>query len=563
MRQVLLFVFCAVLGLLAAAPFARAESRIALVIGNAGYGPEIGKLPNPANDARLVAKALDKAGFKVETLVDGDLTAMKRAISQFGRRLAAAGTDSVGLFYYAGHGVQVGGGNFLIPLGAHLESEADVDMEAVDAEWVLKQMEFAGNRVNIVILDACRNNPLGGSMRSISRGLARMDAPTGSFIGYSTAPGQTAVDGDGRNSPYSSALAEAISGPATAIEELFRNVRVKVMQATGGKQVPWDSSSLTGAFYFRTPDGQPSEAAAAPAPATPEPAIAAPSKPRSKTEEPGAVFKDCPDCPELVIVQAGRFTMGSPDDEDGHNGDEGPPHKVAIANPFALTTHEITRDEFSAFVAETGHEMKDGGCYLADGGEGKMDEAADWMHPGFEQKGDHPAVCVNWQDAQAYAEWLGNKTGHSYRLPSEAEWEYAARAGRTAAWPWDGDDFAAGCAVVNGFDQNAKKQLPINEPLPCIDPYVFTAPVGSFPANRFGLYDMIGNVWEWVEDCHKPDYRNAPADGSASESATCKQRVTRGGAWLENPWDLRFARRYPVEPDGRENVIGFRLVRGM
>jgi formylglycine-generating enzyme required for sulfatase activity len=534
--------------------------------------PEIGNLPNPANDARLVAQALGAAGFQVATVIDADQKTMKRAISHFGKQLTLGGSDSVGLFYYAGHGVQIGGGNYLIPLRAELQSEADVEIDAVDAQWVLKQMEFAGNRVNIVILDACRNNPLARSLRSATRGLARMDAPTGSFIGYSTAPGETAADGAGGNSPYSAALAAEIAGPAVPIEELFRNVRVKVMAATKGQQVPWDSSSLTGAFYFRAPAVE----SAAPVVATalaPAAATAAPTQSAARGQgeaaaidaaaPPGSIFRDCADCPELIVVPAGRFTMGSPDDEDGHNADETPPHKVTIARPFALMTHEITRDQFAAFVTETGHEMKDGGCYLADGGEGKMDEAADWLHPGFAQTGDHPAVCVSWQDAHDYAEWLGNKTGKTYRLPSEAEWEYAARAGRTTAWPWTGDDLAAGCAVANGFDQDAKKQLPINEPLPCIDGFVFTAPVGSFPANRFGLTDMIGNVWEWVEDCHKPDYRNAPADGKVWEKADCKDRVTRGGAWLENPWDLRFARRYPVEPDGRENIIGFRLARGL
>jgi len=282
----------------------------------------------------------------------------------------------------------------------------------------------------------------------------------------------------------------------------------------------------------------------------------------SASKEPGSIFRDCADCPEMTVVPAGRFTMGAPADEDGREADEGPPHKVIIARPFALMTHEITRDQFSAFVAETGREMRDG-CYLADGGDGKMDETADWMHPRFEQAGDHPAICVSWQDANDYAEWLGDKTSKTYRLPSEAEWEYAARAGRKSAWPWNGDDLAAGCAVANGFDQRAKLQLPINEPMPCIDGYVYTAPVGSFPPNRFGLYDMTGNVWEWVEDCHHADYRGAPADGKAWEKAGCKERVTRGGAWLENPWDLRFARRYAVEPDGRENIVGFRLARDL
>ncbi|MBK8161036.1 MAG: caspase family protein [Rhodospirillaceae bacterium] len=250
--------------LLGAGQPALAETRLALVIGNGKYGPEVGSLINPPNDANLMAERLTGLGFKVTKLVNGDQKAMKRAISAFGQQLSAAGSDAVGLFFYAGHGIQVDGANYLIPVGAAIGAEADVDLEAVSAEAVLKQMEFAGARVNIVILDACRNNPLPRSMRSAGSGLARMDAPTGSFIGYSTAPGNVAADGDGKNSPYTAALAAEMTKPGIAIEEAFRNVRVKVMETTGAQQVPWESSSLTGAFFFKTGAAQ---VAAAPQPA--------------------------------------------------------------------------------------------------------------------------------------------------------------------------------------------------------------------------------------------------------------------------------------------------------
>jgi uncharacterized caspase-like protein len=218
--------------LLAGAQPAAAEPRYALVIGNGDYGSSFSKLPNPPNDARLVSKALTNAGFKVTTVTDANRDKMKRAFSDFGKELADGGGDAVGLFYYAGHGVQVNGKNFLIPTGAKIGSEADVDMEAVDADWVLQQMEFAGNRMNIIILDACRNNPLPAGKRSAEMGLARMDAPRGSFLAYSTAPGATAVDGKGQNSPYSQALAKAIESDKVPLEQLFRQVRVDVMNAT-------------------------------------------------------------------------------------------------------------------------------------------------------------------------------------------------------------------------------------------------------------------------------------------------------------------------------------------
>lgn len=262
----------ALLALLASsvlASAALAEKRVALVIGNGKYEGGIGALTNPPNDAKMMAEKLTALGFEVIKLVNGDQKAMKRAISQFGEKLVKAGPDSVGLFFYAGHGVQIGGENYLIPVGAEISKEADADIEAVSANGVIRQMEFAGNRVNIVLLDACRNNPLTRSFRGGDRGLARMDAPTGTFIGYSTAPGEVAADGNGKNSPYVVALSQELGQPGVPLEETFRNVRVRVMSDTGDQQVPWDSSSLTGAFFFKPGAKVASVAPAAPAPAAP------------------------------------------------------------------------------------------------------------------------------------------------------------------------------------------------------------------------------------------------------------------------------------------------------
>ena len=233
---------------------ASAEPRVALVIGNSDYGAEMGALPNPANDAALMAKALRNVGFDVIEITDATQKKMKRAIVDFGQKLTDAGPGATGLFFYAGHGIQVGGENYLIPLKAQIKREGDVEVEAVPANMVLKQMDFSGSQVSIVILDACRNNPMARSLRSATRGLAEIgNRPTGSFIAYSTAPGQTAADGTGQNSPYSSALAEAIQTPGLGIEEVFRTVRGKVIAATDQQQVPWDASSLTAPFYFLPP----------------------------------------------------------------------------------------------------------------------------------------------------------------------------------------------------------------------------------------------------------------------------------------------------------------------
>ena len=245
---------------------ARAETRAALVIANGSYSGDLAALPNPVNDGKVVAAALERVGFSVTLLTDADQAEMKKAIKGFGKTLEAAGEGAVGLFYYAGHGMQVGGMNYLVPVGAAIEREEDADLEAVQAETVLHQMEFAGTSVNIVILDACRNNPLARGAASAGDGLARMDAPTGSFVAYSTAPGDLAVDGAGSNSPFAQALSTEIQVPNLAIEEVFRRVRVKVKSETEDRQVPWDSSSLTRSFAFNPTGLADADASAAAAP---------------------------------------------------------------------------------------------------------------------------------------------------------------------------------------------------------------------------------------------------------------------------------------------------------
>jgi carboxyl-terminal processing protease len=251
------------LGLLVANA-ADAEPRVALVIGNSAYKGDLPALPNPSNDAKLMARTLKSVGFDVVEAEDASQDEMKRAIAAFSDKLTAAGSEGTGLFFYAGHGVQVAGENYLIPVDAKIKREADVDLVAVSATTVLKQMEFANSAVNIIILDACRNNPLGDGGRSLGRGLAKIEsAPRGSFIAYSTAPGSTAADGDGVNSPYTKALAETITEPGLSIADVFQEVRTKVLASTGNEQTPWESSSLTGRFYFKAPEANVTAAASA------------------------------------------------------------------------------------------------------------------------------------------------------------------------------------------------------------------------------------------------------------------------------------------------------------
>ena len=222
-RRFLSFLTTVLAVLLLASGHAWAEKRVALVIGNSAY--RNAPLANPVNDAKLMATTLRGLGFDVLESLDVDQRALKRAVTKFGDRLEAAGKDAVGLFYYAGHGVQIGGTNYLIPIGAEINREKDVDIEAVSANAVLANMEFAGNRVNIVIMDACRNNPYKRSFRSAARGLAEMSATAGTLIAYATGPGDVAADGSGANSPYTLALSRAMKIPGLTVERMFKQVR--------------------------------------------------------------------------------------------------------------------------------------------------------------------------------------------------------------------------------------------------------------------------------------------------------------------------------------------------
>lgn len=224
--------------------------RIALVIGNERYKGRMGELSNPANDASLIAFTLRSLGFDVETVRDGDQRAMKEAIRRLGDRLATAGDNATGLFYYAGHGFQSGGRNFLIPVGSQIDAESDLELEAVRADAVLAQLEESYVSTRIVILDACRNMPLRRRKRDGMSGLARMEMANGSFIAYSTSPGSTADDGDGFNSPFAESLAEQMLVPNREIESMFREVRRQVVEKTNGDQVPWNSSSLLDTLQF-------------------------------------------------------------------------------------------------------------------------------------------------------------------------------------------------------------------------------------------------------------------------------------------------------------------------
>ncbi len=291
---------------------------------------------------------------------------------------------------------------------------------------------------------------------------------------------------------------------------------------------------------------------------------------RERALKPKDSFRECDSCPEMVVVPAGSFNMGSPDNEKDRDKnddeDESPQHRVMIARPFAVGKFEVTLDQFAAFLKETGYDAESE-CVTFEQGKAAKRFDRSFRNLGYEQNSSHPAACVNWNDAKAYVSWLSSKTGKTYRLLTEAEWEYAARARTTTGSAprfHFGDDEKAMCRYGNGADQTAKRTISHTANwtiFSCDDGYAYTAPVGSFTANAFGLYDMHGNVSEWTEDCYHDSYRGAPTNGSAWTSEDCGYRVVRGGSWFSFPRELRSADRFWQVTSYRSDHFGFRVGR--
>ena len=296
-------------------------------------------------------------------------------------------------------------------------------------------------------------------------------------------------------------------------------------------------------------------------------------------------FQDCRNCSRMVVISGGAFTMGSPESEPERKKSEGPRAGVKLTT-FAIGATEVTRGQYAVFVNETHRKDPAHGCatfgfnhpvslvFSDQLTEQLMDPHASWRNPGFDQTDEHPVTCVSWQDATDYAAWLARKTGRGYRLPSEAEWEYAARAGSTSAFFWGGDENDA-CRYSNPGDPSLLRANPILREqveiamregqrnlrfVLCDDGSPYTSVVGHYQPNAFGLYDTIGNVWEYVEDCR---LEALPTSGVAQVEPTCEFRRVRGGSWDDSPPELRSARRGRVKPDVARNDGGFRLARDL
>ncbi|MBL8551179.1 MAG: SUMF1/EgtB/PvdO family nonheme iron enzyme [Hyphomonadaceae bacterium] len=524
--------------------------RVALVIGNSGYSA-VPRLPNPTRDASLMERTLQRVGFQTISL-HNDLgrSAFEAALREFTRQADGA---EVALVYYAGHGMEANGRNWLIPVDARLADERDLNFEAVDLERVLAAVDGARG-LRLVLLDACRDNPFSRSMRRLSttrnlvtRGLAEIEV-TGTLVVYAARAGSTADDGAGGNSPFATALARRLPQPGVDISLVMRQVRDDVLAATERRQEPFQYGSLPGVELYLAPQ---QGAGSMPPPIIAPPVAAPPSeelpaaRPRvtpasgwaTRPRRNGETFRDCDVCPEMTAIAGGSFLMGSPDNEAGHEREEGPQRRVTIQR-FAVGAHEITFAQWDACV-------EDGGC------RGYAPNDHGWG------RGSLPVTNVSWLDAQAYVDWLNDRLGGArrYRLLSEAEWEYAARAGTTTAYAWGASasreranyGAEAGGRAVEGRDR-----------------WAFTAPVGSFPANAFGLFDMQGNVWEWVEDCWSDTYAGAPSSGAARSDEMCAGfRVKRGGSWNSSSETLRSAARRWDSANESFVDVGFRVARAL
>jgi formylglycine-generating enzyme required for sulfatase activity len=297
-----------------------------------------------------------------------------------------------------------------------------------------------------------------------------------------------------------------------------------------------------------------------------------PALPRSLRVEPQPACQfDAARGPEMVVIEGGTFLMGSPEEEERRSYNEGPQHRVTVPS-FAMGRCEVTVDQFQQFVEETAYSSD------AETGSGcdnpynpivdvRQRREVNWRKPGFEQRGAHPVVCVSFRDAQAYIAWLNQRSGQAYRLPTDAEWEYAARAGYPGRFSFGDDlDVTAQCEYANAADESMRRQ-PFAESYVvdnCDDGYGFTAPVAALKPNGFGLYDMHGNAEEWVKDCIHAGYSGAPDDGSAWQEqgeGDCIRRVVRGGGWNVAGEFLRSARRGGMVDDAANNSQGFRLAR--
>ncbi|MDR0878118.1 MAG: SUMF1/EgtB/PvdO family nonheme iron enzyme [Treponema sp.] len=575
--------------------FLGAQQKFALVIGNGSY-TQVSALKNPVNDANDMEAALKGLGFQVDKIVNGSLIQMEEGVTRFKNRLAASGNGQ-GFFFYAGHGVQSAGENYLIPVDANIPGESYLRTRALVVQVVLDELAEAGNPLNVIVLDACRDNPFGWK-RSGSRGLTVVGAqPSGSIIIYATSAGSTAADGSGRNGLFTGQLLTHLKTPGLEVNELFRRVGEGVQTVSNNQQSPAVYSQFFRTAYLGSPPQAGTQAGpwintvietgsltvtAASAgtlqvvsggKAVVNQNVAAGSrttisdldagsytvtmqygggaKPEEKTVtvsanktasasftyqgstaqstvQPAATTQRA-SLDGFVRIQGGTFTMGSPASEKDLDSDE-IQHQVTVSS-FYMGKYEVTQKEWTAVMGTNPSNFK---------GDNLPVETVSWLdavnycNKRSQYEGLSPAYTINGENV------IWNWGANGYRLPTEAEWEYACRAGSTGPFS-TGNNITTGQANYNGTYR--KK----------------TTAVGSFSPNAWGLYDMHGNVWEWCWDWYGAYSAGSQADPAGASSGS--DRVLRGGSWGDDAQSMRSSYRNYGYPGGRGNFSGFRIVR--
>ncbi|MBF0186775.1 MAG: SUMF1/EgtB/PvdO family nonheme iron enzyme [Magnetococcales bacterium] len=634
---------------------AGSQDRVALVIGNGKY-QHISQLDNPINDARDMAAKLETLGFTVLKGLDLDQEAMEGLIGDFTDRLR--GKKSTGLFFYAGHGVQIEGENYLIPVDANIRAAGQVRYKAVPAGFVLASMEedrTKNSAINVIILDACRDNPF-RSFRSTGSGLAPLHAKGGSFIAFATGPGDKAADGSGRNGTFTKHFLSNVDTPGQDINGLFDKVRRGVFRESNGEQRPWTSNSLLQSFVFAT-DGNSRESAQDSPPAieqkyamskVPDPAPAPPSprsevtslmpvcrtllesnrltRPKSLSTRNPRNALDCfnevarrdPGNRDAVLglvkiekryaqlakkalsrqqtskaksyiqrirqinpessaldaleeqleksAQSSRVAASASRREHPTSASHTPKQNRRPSNPRGNKWREpVTGMEFvkvKAGCLDMGKEACVSAFWL-----GKYEiKQSEWTHvmgsnPSQFKQADRPVENISWKEVQQFISKLNARGNGLFRLPTETEWEYAAKAGTRTERYW-GTDVNDACQYANVHDETSRRKNAWADWThhKCNDGYANTAPVGKFKPNAFGLYDMLGNVFEWTCSLY--------AKYGTSECITRESGVNdnayivyRGGSWYNYPSYVNAAYRGKLDAGLSSYYLGARLLR--
>ncbi|MCL2270072.1 MAG: SUMF1/EgtB/PvdO family nonheme iron enzyme [Treponema sp.] len=570
-------------------------AKYALVIGNGAY-TNLGRLNNPANDANDMAAALQGLGFTVDKVLDGSLDQMENAIMRLKNRLSVS-KNSYGFFFYAGHGVQSGGVNYLVPVGASVPSENALRERAVSVQYMLNELNDAGNELNVIVLDACRDNPFSWA-RSGSRGLTVVsNQPADSIVVYATSAGSTAADGTGRNGLFTSHLLTLLRVPGLDVKEVFDHVGAAVSHASDRKQIPAIYSQYFGKAYLGSrpvtampltpvvqpppqPEPVPQLAPVAAVQPTPAPAVQPVPSPQPVPQpipRPTPVAAIVPPLQQsmsvntvpdtFVLINRGTFTMGSPANEQGRGNDE-IQHQVTV-NSFYMGKYEVTQKEYRDVMGTNPSYFK--GNNLPVEGVSWLD-AIEYCNKRSQKEGLTPAYTYEiikreitmrvfndnegkWEEVTrpaSEAVYIWNRNANGYRLPTEAEWEYACRAGTTTP-------FNTGNTITSNM-ANFNDDYPYTIDARGVYRKT-TTPAGSFPANAWGLHDMHGNVWEWCWDWYGTyqEYTQVDPTGAASG----KTRVVRGGTWNSDGRHLRSAERHYMYPSTKRRAdnVGFRVAR--